>query len=279
MLPKLSIVIVTWNVRPSLERCLCSIDKHADMPFELFVIDNYSTDDTRLFLEKYEPENRLLTHYRVIYNNRDVGYAKGVNMGLRNIKSEYALLLNPDTQILNPSFGKMFRIIESVENLGMIGFKIIKPGGKLQWSISRLPSVHRQIESRLGLWKPRFDYDKSAEVEQINAAVILIPKKVLDTVGLWDEGFFLWFEENDFCIRARAAGYKIYYSPEVSVLHESQAGISKMPFWERQIIWQRSMFRYFRKHHGLAQAIAISILDPLAMFAGIIMKKIQKKLF
>src|SRR3989344_2853289 len=244
MTPKLSVVIVTWNIRPILERCLQSIDQFADVPYELFVIDNDSKDDTREFLKTYKPSNSLCTHYEVILSEANLGYSTAADKGLAKVTGEY--------------------------------FRMLNPSGKTQWSISRLPSFSFQLKCRLGLWRSNVDYDREQEVEQINASVALIPKKVLDQVGLWDPGYFLWFEENDFCIRARRAGFKIYYSPEVKVLHESQAGIKTIPFWKRQIIWEKSMFRYFRKHHGLVQAIAIVILDIPAMLVGLLIQKLRK---
>lgn len=276
MPPILSIVIVTWNIKDIFKKCLDSIDKYADLPYELFIIDNNSDDGTKKFLANYKSTNPLITKFEIIYNSRNVGLSRAANRGLERASGEYVLLLNPDTQLLEPSFDKMISVARAILKLGMLGFKIISPSGKIQWSISRLPGLWRQVESRLGLWKPRFDYNKLQETEQINASVALMPKKVLDEVGLWDDGFFIWFEENDFCFRACKAGYKIYYSPEVSVLHESQAGISKIPMWKRQLIWQQSMFRYFRKHHGLFQAVAISVLDPVCMVIGVAIKKIRK---
>lgn len=272
----ISIVIVSWNVKDILERCLQSIDETADLPFELFVIDNNSEDSTKVFLKDYKPNNALMSKHEVIYNDKNLGFSKALNKGLSKARGEYVLILNPDTRMIEPSLQKMVNVASSCKNLGVMGFKILNPNGKLQWSISRLPGLRRQLEARLGLWKPKFDYDKLQETEQINASVALIPKKVLDDVGLWDDGFFIWFEENDFCRRARNKGFKIYYSPEISVIHESQAGIKKIPFWKRQFIWQKSMFRYFRKHHGLAQAIAISILDPIFMIIGTLVHKAKR---
>jgi len=276
MKPLISIVVVTWNIRDILERCLTSIDREADAPFELFVIDNNSQDSTREFLHTWKPQNPLLTRYEAIFNNMNLGYSGALNKGLRLAQGEYALLLNPDTRMLAPTLLKMVEVARRYADLGVLGFKILSPNGKTQRSISRLPTLRRQIESRLGLYKPKFDYDKPAEVEQINASVALIPKKVLDTVGLWDDDFFLWFEENDFCKRARDAGFKIYYSPEISLIHESQAGIKKISLWKRQLIWEKSMFRYFRKHHGLVQAVVVSVLDPFCMLLGMALQRLRK---
>lgn len=275
MAPQVSIVVVTWNIRDILERCLSSIDREADVPFELFVIDNYSSDATREWLRTWKPQSKLLTRYEVILNDKNLGYSGALNKGLRLAVGDYVLILNPDTRMLAPSLSKMVEVAVRHPDLGVLGFKVLSPNGKVQRSISRLPTFWRQIESRLGFYKSKFDYEQPAEVEQINAAVALVPKKVIDTIGLWDDGFFLWFEENDFCKRARAAGFKIYYSPEVSLVHESQAGIKKISFWRRQLIWEKSMFRYFKKHHCIMQAIAIAVLDPLCMFIGIVAKKLK----
>lgn len=273
--PKISVVIVTWNIRPILERCLRSVDQFADAPFEVLVIDNDSKDDTREFLKTYRMQNPLLTRYEVILNEANLGYSTAVNKGLAKATGEYVLCLNPDTRLLGPTFSKMLEVANRLPDAGAVGFRILNPSGKTQWSISRLPSFAFQLKSRLGLNKQKFDYDHPAEVEQINASVALIPKKVLDQVGLWDPKYFLWFEENDFCVRAKRAGFKIYYSPEVQVMHESQAGIKTIPFWKRQLIWEKSMFRYFRKHHGFFQAMIIVLLDVPAMMIGLVIQKFK----
>lgn len=276
--PLVSIVVVTWNVKEALERCLVSLDTYADAPWELFVVDNGSTDATPTFLREFHPSNPHLGHFEVITNDRDLGFATAANMGLRRATGEYILLLNPDTQLVAPSLQKMAAAARVREKLGMLGFQVTNPDGRIQQPIGELPRIRRQLARRLGRYKPKFDFRSAAEVEQINAAAALMPKAVIEKIGLWDEKFFLWFEENDYCKRLRDAGYKIYYTPEVRVLHERQAGIAQMPFWERQGIWARSMFHYFRKHHGLLQAVAISLLDPLCMWLGMTTKRIKKLL-
>lgn len=274
--PLISVVVVTWNVKEALERCLLSLDTHADAPYELYVVDNGSSDTTAEFLRQYRPSNRYVAHFEVITNDRDLGFATAANMGLRRARGEFILLLNPDTQLVEPSFEKMAALARARARLGMLGFQVTNLDGRIQQPIGELPTFWRQLARRLGWYRPKFDFRAPAEVEQINAAAALMPKAVVDRIGLWDEKFFLWFEENDYCKRLRDAGYKIYYTPEVRVLHERQAGISKMPFWERQGIWAKSMFHYFRKHHGLIPAIAISALDPLCMWIGIAVKRIKK---
>lgn len=274
--PLISVVIVTWNVKEALERCLVSLDRYADARYELFVVDNGSTDATGEFLRQYRPSNQRIAHFEVVTNNRDLGFSTAANMGLRRAQGEYVLLLNPDTQLVAPSFQKMVDLASRHDRLGMLGFQVTNLDGRIQQPIGELPTFGRQLARRLGWYKPKFDFRTAAEVEQINAAAALMPKAVVDKVGLWDEKFFLWFEENDYCKRLRDAGYKIYYTPDVRVLHERQAGIAKMPFWERQGIWERSMFHYFHKHHGLLQAVAIFILDPLCMWIGMSVKRLKK---
>ncbi len=275
---KLSIVIVTWNTKQSLERLLVSIEKFADVSCEVFVIDNNSQDSTRQFLSQFQFHNQFVEKFELICNEKNVGYSSAANRGMEKAQGEYVLLLNPDTLLLAPSFVTMIEIAQKLPNLGALGFKIILPSGKIQCSISHLPTLTKIISSRLLHYKPVVDYEREQEVEQINASVTLMPRIVLQTIGLWDGGFFIWFEENDFCIRARRAGFKIYYSPKVSLLHESQTGISQIPLMRRLIIWEQSLFRYYYKHHGICIAIIAGILDPLCMAIGMIYSKIKKAL-
>lgn len=283
----ISIVVVTWNVRDALRECLESIDREADVPFELIVIDNGSADGSPEFLKTLEVRNPNCTRFEVILNPDDLGYSTAANQGIRKSSAPNVLLLNPDTVTAPRTLSNLLRVAERYPTLGVLGVRILNSDGSPQSSVSEIPTLRSQLELRLGLHKSvayhkflrrpipaKFDYSREAVVPQIKGAVAFITQRALARVGLWDDGFFLWFEDTDYCKRVRDAGLEVRYTPEATVYHRSQAGLSKMPFWERQGIWNHSIRRYFRKHHGILQGMMISILDPLCMFIGMGLKKI-----
>jgi hypothetical protein len=122
-----------------------------------------------------------------------------------------------------------------------------------------------------------FDANRFAEVEQVKGAFMFIPATVIEKVGMWDERFFLWFEDTDLCARVRAAGYRIYYTPEAEVVHRKEGSIRQLSFWRRYCIWEQSLFRYFYKHHGIAAALAVTAADPFCMLAGVIGRRLRAR--
>lgn len=285
--PEISVVVVTWNVKDALRECLMSINLQADAPFELIVIDNGSADGTPDLLKSLDIANPLCQRFEVILNPDDLGYSTAANQGIRESSAPNVLLLNPDTVITPGTLAALLATAAKYPRLGVLGVRILNSDGTPQSSVSDLPTLRGQLELRLGLHKSagyhrlfrrplpeKFDYTKEAIIPQIKGAVAFITQAALSRVGLWDDGFFLWFEDTDFCQRVRDAGLEVRYTPEVTVYHQSQAGLTKMPFLERQAIWNRSIRRYFRKHHGAIQGAAIGVLDPLCMFIGMGLKKI-----
>lgn len=285
--PEISIVVVTWNVKDALAECLASIGREGDVPFELIVIDNGSADGTPAFLKSLNVVNPHCRRFEAILNPDDLGYATAANQGIRMASAPNVLLLNPDTVIRPQTLSTLLRVASRQPRLGTLGVRILNADGSPQSSVSEIPTLRSQLELRLGLRKSaayhrlarrpmpaKFDYAREAEVPQVKGAVAFITQAALARVGLWDDGFFLWFEDTDFCKRVREAGLEVRYTPEATVYHRGQAGLSAMPFWERQAIWNRSIRRYFRKHHGLIQSMAIAVLDPLCMFIGMGLKKI-----
>lgn len=276
MQPKISIVVVTWNTLDLLKKCLESLDREADMPYELFVTDNGSNDNTAEFLNNYLPQNQNCLRYEATLNGKDYGFPTAANQGMRKAKGEYVFLLNPDTEVLPQTLSKLFSIAEKYPRLGVMGARLIFPHGGNQHCVSRLPSITNIIISRLKLNK-KFPNNKfikrnsevrvaegtESVVPNIRGAVFFMRSSAVKKVGLLDEEFFLWFDETDYCKRLQNAGLDVMYTPNVSVIHQSEAGISTMNIWERLLIYNKSLRRYFRKHHGLAYAMAAAVIDPL----------------
>jgi len=270
----LSIVIVNWNVKKYLEKCLVSIFRETkNIRFEVFVIDNASQDGSAEMVRSNFPEVKLIN------NKKNIGFAKANNQGIKEARGEFVLLLNPDTEIIESAIEKMVKFVEENSKCGVAGCKLLNPDRTLQPSIKRFPTLFSQILILLKLHhlfpklKPLrnyfaldFDYTQEQEVDQVMGAFFLTRKEVLDKVGFLDENYYIWFEEVDFCRRVEDAGWKVCYSPRARIVHHKSQSFSQLLSFKKQRIFNRSLLYYFRKHHSFCAYLILLSLQPLSLF-------------
>jgi hypothetical protein len=231
----ISIVIVNYNGKHFLDDCLYAISKQSYEDFETIIVDNASSDGSVEYLQ---------TQYswiKLIENNTNSGFAGGVNLGIKNAKGEYILTLNNDT-IVDPDFLKMiFGCIESDSNAGICASKMLYPDGKINSAgicISRSGSAW----DRGMMEDDRGQYGTIEEVFGACAGAAIYRKETLDEIGVFDEDFFLYFEDVDLAFRARLAGWKCLYTPHAKVihLHGGTAGVGSdtaVFYGNRNILW------------------------------------------
>jgi len=232
---QLSIIIVNYNVKHFLEQCLCSVlNACRNIEAEIFVVDNNSTDGSRSFLE-----TRFST-VNFIWNAENVGFAKANNQALAKAKGTYILFLNPDTIVPENCFEKCFDFFSTHAAAGTIGVRMIDGSGKfLKESKRAFPSPLTSFYKLAGLAKlfPRsktfaryylghLPEKEIHEVDVLAGAFMMIPKKVIDQTGGFDEIFFMYGEDVDLSYRIQktidpktGAGYKNYYFPGISIIH------------------------------------------------------------
>ncbi|TSC55974.1 MAG: family 2 glycosyl transferase [Parcubacteria group bacterium Gr01-1014_18] len=306
MLIDLSIIIVSWKVRDLLEQCLLSIYKETkDLTFEVIVVDNASGDGTLEMLHRFvetrhgaslqndasKIQNGIL---KIIPSAENLGFAKGNNVGIKMATGKYILLLNPDTVVLDRSLENSVLYLEKNSQYQVLGCKLLYPDGSLQESCRRFPGFLDQslVLLKLHNFFPKsgpigryymkdFKYDRVREVDQLMGAFILAKREVFDTIGLLDERFFAWFEEVDWCLRAKNAGYKIIFYPDASIVHYK--GQSFNQYGRRQFLFDRSLLLYFQKHASFMAWMGLSLLVPFNLMldwafrmmrrAGIVVKK------
>lgn len=281
MKPKVAIVIVSWNVKELLKKAIASIEVHADLPFELFVIDNASSDGTREYLKSVKMNNQLCAKFSFILNEVGRGFAAGCNQGIKLSESEYVLLFAPDAEMFPKTMSELVEAGERHPGAGVVGGKILNENGTIQASVSKLPTPLTYAGGRLQLQKIfsknkkinallryDFDYEREALVPSVKGAIFLITSAALEKVGMLDERFFIWFEETDYCNRVGRAGLKVIYTPNAQAMHIGLASMKKMSFWSRQLIWSNSMRAYFTKYFGWPQGLLLGILDPLLVIFG-----------
>ena len=269
----LSIIIVNWNTRDLLRRCLRSVfEQTKNIDFEVFVVDNASSDQSADMVRREFPQVLL------IVSDINLGFGKGNNMALQYAKGEFILFLNPDTEVLDRAIEKTVRFMQGDKQIGIVGCRIVNADLSLQPSCRKFPTVISQalILLKLHNFFPQFkslreyhmldfDYSRISEVDQVMGAFLMIPKDVLDKVGTFDERYWILFEEVDLCKRVKSAGYKIIFYPDAQILHEKGASFKQQKALKRQLNFNSSLLKYFKKNHSFASYFVLLLLQPISL--------------
>jgi len=236
---KLSIVIVSYNVKELLDQCLKSIKKSAkNIDHEIFVVDNNSHDGSP------ELVGASYKNVKLIANSQNLGFSKANNLALKLAKGEYALILNPDTEVLPDTLPKMVGYMDSAStNIAMATCKIELPSGGLDRDARRsFPTPARALFHFSGLskiFKGSKIFDSyymghvspktETELDACVGAFMLLRGNVLGEVGYFDEDYFFYGEDLDLCFKIKEKGYKIMYTPITKIIHHKGAssGIKK----------------------------------------------------
>ncbi len=272
----LSIVIITKDTRELLEGLLDSIEKDASlMPLgrEIIIIDNASTDGTEEFVKNACP------HARYVRNDRNAGFAVAVNQGARVAAGRYVLLLNSDTRLIEGEVAKMVAAAEDIPDLGLMGPQLVYGDLSLQRSVAAVPGLTGEVlpgSSRVAHAAPAGSTGPARDVESLIGAAIMIRKNAFDDLHGFDERFFFFLEETDFCLRARRKGYRVVFFPGARVIHLQGRTVRKT--WVKgRMEYNISLRKFIKKHHGrpylvafdavrLAKSLAYVIAVPLSLF-------------
>ncbi len=280
----LSIVIVNWKVKDLLRQCLASVYRQQGVSFEVFVVDNDSRDGSAEMVREEFPQATLIA------NDRNLGFAAANNQALRQSRGDFALLLNPDTDCGDGMFAQMVAWMRQNPHAGIMGPRVRNVDGTVQHSVRRLPTLLSQslIILKLHHVFPRlpalrryfaadFDYAKAAPVDQVIGAAFLIRRSLLDAVGMLDERYFIWFEEADYCKRAKDAGFQVWYAPVADVVHRGGESFGQVFSPVKQRYFDASLRTYFRIHHGMPSYLILTALHPLAMALAWVVGSLKAK--
>jgi GT2 family glycosyltransferase len=256
--PTISIAIVNWNTRDLLLDALNSIYNDDAAPeLEVFVVDNNSSDGSADSVADRYPQ-AILTR-----NAINIGYAAGNNQAIKQAKAPYILLLNPDVVVPNGTFAQVAAFMEAHPDAGAIGIRQVHPDGRIQSSVRGFPTPLAMMWELIGFAKlfPQsrlfgayrmtwFAYDSVAEVDQPMGTFLLIRRSALDAVGLLDEQFPIFFNEVDWCLRCKRAGWKIYFDPDAEIVHyggSSTVQVGAAMAWESR----RGLLTFYNKHYRM----------------------------
>lgn len=263
----LGIVIVNWNTRDLLRRCLQTVYASQGVErFRVVVVDNASTDGSADMVCREFPAAQ------VIRSETNGGYSYANNLGLRALGYQgagavdadaprYALLLNPDTEVPPDALASMVQFMDAQPAAGAAGPKLVLEDGSLDLACRRsFPTPEVSFYRFSGLSKlfphsPRFgrynmtfvDPDQELEVDSVVGAYMQVRREAIEAVGLLDETFFMYGEDLDWAFRIKEAGWKVFYHPQVTVKHVKRAASRRSK--KAQFEFQRAMLIFYRKHY------------------------------
>ena len=268
----LSIIIVNWNTKELLKKCVQSIMQHTrDLTYEIIVVDNHSDDGSIPFL------NDIFLSFTLIQNEKNLGFSRAHNQGIKIAKGKYILLLNSDTYIADNAFYSMMHFMKGDNNIGICGPKVLNPDFSPQTTRVDQYSPMDAFLKILGIYNyrkesERMDYDTIQEVEVIGGCCMLFRRSVFNTVGLLDESYFLYNEENDICLRARRAGWKIVFYPISIVFHIGGSSTSQREIADTVVVACYKSNVYFYKKYFSTKAYFILLLTYKITFFLSVMK-------
>ena len=245
---KLSVVIVSYNVRAYLDECLESVQKALEgIEGEVFVVDNASTDDTLSILPSKYP------WVRFIANEENVGFSRANNIAIRQADGEYVLLLNPDTNVAPHTLLEAVVFMDEHPQAGGAGVMM------LNGDVTRAPESRRAIPTpwvsalkMLGFTKRYYmshlSWDEPCRIEVVSGAFFLLRHSALDKVGLLDEDFFMYGEDIDLSFRLLKGGYENWYLP-FPITHYKGKSTRKTDYRYVHVFYQ-AMLIFFRKHYS-----------------------------
>lgn len=253
----LSIIIVNYNTKDLLVDCIDSVYRSTEqLDFELLVIDNGSTDRSAAEVKAKFPR------VRVVSNEVNRGFAAASNQGLRLMRGEYALLLNPDTQMVHGSLAKMLAYLEDQQRVGIVGCKVLNPNGSLQPSAFPLPTLKDLFLSGLAAdWLSLgrlvrrhcsghcVPGQMPVQVGWVSGACLMIRRKTIDQIGLLDENFFLFSEDVDWCMLASRKGWTVVYYPHAAVFHYGGQSAQQNLALKISSFYQKRLY-FAEKHFG-----------------------------
>jgi len=253
---KLSIVIVNYNTEKLLGGCLESVYAGANgTPFDVWVVDNNSRDDSVNMVKSRFPSVRL------VENASNLGFSRANNEVISQSKPEYILLLNPDTLIVEDAIEKMVKFMKANPRVGIAGCKVLNTDRTLQLACRRsIPTpkvafyrmigLSRIFPNHKALAKYNLTYqspDQSHEVDAVSGAFLMIRRKAIEDIGLLDERFFMYGEELDWCLRAKRAGWSVMYHAGAEIIHYKGES-TKYNSRKAALEFYRAMYLFHKKH-------------------------------
>lgn len=271
-----SVCIVNLNACDFLQDSLSSLyETTHQVDLEVIVVDNGSTDGSQQMLAGQYPQVKL------VQNKENEGFTKPSNQAMQLTVGGYLLLLNPDTLVLPGAVDTLVDFLEQHPQVGICGPKVLNRDGSLQkpcrrgvsrpWNaisyFSGLSSLFPKSKFFGGYLMTYKDEDETHAVDGVSGSCMLIRRQVVDEIGYFDERYFAYQEDADYCFQAQKAGWEIYYVPTARIIHYGGQGGSRTQPYRSIYEWHRSYWLYYRKNLAHDYFFLFNWLYYLAMFA------------
>jgi N-acetylglucosaminyl-diphospho-decaprenol L-rhamnosyltransferase len=255
----LDVAIVSYRCKRLLRRCLASLREHPPCrTIVAHVVDNASGDGTAEIVERDFPEVRLTR------SPRNLGFGAANNVAIRAGRAPYVLVLNPDTAITEGALDRLLELMDARAEIGICGPRLVREDGSFDHAAKRaFPTTLGALAHFTGLGRreragarlaqyraPHLDPDRAGPVDAVNGAFMLIRRRALDEVGLFDEGFWMYMEDLDLCYRFARAGWTTWYEPSATVLHVKAGTSGPVRSLRLDFAFHYGMYRFYRKHYG-----------------------------
>ena len=272
---KVSIIVVNWNTRELLKKCLIALKPYMNDPdFEIIIVDNDSADSSADMVRQNFPQVKLIA------NNYNAMFAGGNNDGYRESHGRYIMLLNPDTEVQGDALRLLAEFLDSHPEAGGVAGKFINPDGSFQRYYNRWPTIPAVLLYNSPLprrWLPKipstrkymvfdFDFNTVKEIQQPAAAGIMVRRDIIATdPWLLDPIFPLLFNDVDLCKRIYDRGYKVFFLPKAVILHHHGGGglnvlqEKKKREHKYTITYTKGFVDYLSKHHSWLRALIFKI--------------------
>ena len=254
-MPRLSIVIVTYNSSHEIDACLASLLAHPpSLDHETLIVDNASTDGTAAAVRRRWP------HVRVIDQGANIGFAGASNVGIRQTRGELVLLLNPDTTVPAGSLDVLIASLDTRPDAAVVGPRLVDAGGRAELSFGTMIGPLAQLRQKLLVAGNRRDTPfigsyvnrltrRAREVDWVSGACLLVRRVDGEAAGWLDERYFMYTEDVDFCAAIRARGRRVIFAPDAEIVHLRGQSVASMPR-AVEAAYRRSQLAFYAKHHS-----------------------------
>ena len=296
-MPILTISIVNWNsyklIRKCIESIFCTVK---DVSCEVFIVDNNSSIEDK---EQVKNLVHIFPGVNIILNKNNIGYASAHNQVIRSTSSPYILLLNPDSTLCPNTIDCMIYTMESEKDIGIAAAKVVSPKGGTYTTVRPFPTIKNEFFSMVQNYfypfgamftpsakkniceksKPNGKIQNVVKVqESIAGPFLLLRRTMIDDIGLLEEDFFLFSEENDLCLRADKRGWQRAYFPQYKILHSLGGARRNAPPGFSQYHQARSKLLFFEKHHGKISMYSLATIYSFFATYSLLISWVKKPL-
>lgn len=257
--PLVSIIILNYNGKDVLKDCIESVLKTDYPNLEVIIVDNASIDKSYEIVERYN-------NVKLIKNKQNYGFAKGNNIGIKASKGEFVVLLNNDTIVHHAWIKELVNVALQDPKIGILGCKLYYHSSNIIQHAGGVLNLYGKGLSHIGQFgEDRGQFNDTASVDFVTGAAMMIKRDVINKIGLLDEEYFMYYEDVDYCYRAKKAGFKVVYVPQAIVYHyEGFTSNNRLPN-KKIILTERNRMLFLLKNFNKKELFTFILYDIMSL--------------